>query len=189
MNSEANLNWFEWANAHLEESKTREAKTFTPRALRAIRFAVQEARRLKRNAIGTEHLLLGLVGLDKGVVVEVLKHCGLNPETVRLAVENLVGFGSEENLPARIAYTPRSKHVLETAKRHAKKFGHTYIGTEHLLLGLLEETDGPASRIFKEFKVNMEQLRVGILTELTPVNSPKNEHRRAKDGVFYKFYA
>ena len=153
---------------------------FTPRALQVFGLARKEADRLKHNYIGTEHLLLGLIKLGQSVAVNLLQNLGLNLEAVRLEVEKQSGIGANENLPVFIPYTPRVMKVLGMAKKEAKALGHTYVGTEHLLLGLLQENEGLAARVFKKFNVDLEMTRRKILEEITPIfptgdNEPKKE--------------
>ena len=165
------MNWFESAKEFLAQWKAQETESwgnFTPRAKQVIALAHKEAERLNHNHIGTEHLLLGLIKLGNGVATNVLFGLGLNLETVRLEIESQAGFGSEKNV-GHIPFTPRIKRVLETAKIEADAFGHAYIGTEHLLLGLLNEHEGPAAELFKHFNVEAEKVRKEILKEITPI--------------------
>ena len=141
---------------------------FTPRAQQVLALARKEADRFNHNVIGTEHLLLGLIKLGQGVAVNVLQKMGLDLETVRLAVEKAVGTGPDQKMIGNIPYTPRVKKVLDLAKREAKNLNHTYIGTEHILLGLLREGDGVAARILRELDVDIEQTRQEVLRELDP---------------------
>jgi ATP-dependent Clp protease ATP-binding subunit ClpA len=141
---------------------------FTPRALQVLGLAYREADRLHLNCLGTEHVLFGLIELGKGVAANVLISHGLNPESVRAEVERLAR-GSDEKPLGRIPYTPRAKKVLDLARQEAKTLHHTYIGTEHLLLGLLREPEGPAAEIFKKFRIDMEKARIAILKELDPI--------------------
>jgi ATP-dependent Clp protease ATP-binding subunit ClpC len=168
------MSWFESAKEFLEKWRTREVASrefwinFTPRATQAITFAREEAQRLNHNSIGTEYILLGLIKLGNGVAVNVLKNLGLSFENVRKEVEKQVGVGIGQKMADNIPFTPRTKKVLEMAKEEAKLLNHTYVGTEHLLLGLLSESEGVAARVFKNFNVNTEQMRKEILNELNP---------------------
>jgi ATP-dependent Clp protease ATP-binding subunit ClpA len=137
-------------------------------------LARKESDRLHHNYIGTEHVLLGLIALGKGVAVNVLSGLGLNLENIRTEVEKHTGIGPVENSAARAPYTPRVKKVLDLARREAKNLGHTYIGTEHLLLGLLRDGDNIAAQILRNLSVNLEQTRSGILRELDPNFNSKN---------------
>jgi ATP-dependent Clp protease ATP-binding subunit ClpC len=141
---------------------------FTPRAQQVLALARKEADRFNHNVIGTEHLLLGLITLGQGVAVNVLMKMGLDLETVRMEVEKQVGTGPDQKVMGSIPYTPRVKKVLDLARREAKSLNHTYIGTEHILLGLLREGDGVAARILRSLDVDIEQTRQEILKELDP---------------------
>ena len=141
---------------------------FTPRAQQVLALARKEADRFNHNVIGTEHLLLGLIKLGQGVAVNVLQKMGLDLETVRMEVEKQVGTGPDQKVIGNIPYTPRVKKVLDLARREAKNLNHTYIGTEHILLGLLREGDGVAARILRSLDVDIEQARQEILKELDP---------------------
>src|SRR6202167_1578686 len=141
---------------------------FTPRAQQVLARARKEADRFNHNFVGTEHLLLGLIKLGQGVAVNVLQKLGLDLETVRMEVENLVGTGPDQKMIGNIPYTPRVKKVLALAAKEAKALNHTYVGTEHILLGLLREGDGVAARVLKNLDVDIEQTRQEILKELDP---------------------
>jgi len=141
---------------------------FTPRAQQVLALARKEAERFNHNFVGTEHLLLGLIRLGQGVAVNVLQKLGLDLETVRMEVEKQVGIGPDQKMIGNIPYTPRVKKVLALAAKEAKALNHTYIGTEHILLGLLREGDGVAARVLKNLNVNIEQTRQEILKELDP---------------------
>ena len=141
---------------------------FTPRAQQVISLARKEAERFNHNVLGTEHLLLGLIKLGQGVAVNVLQKLGLDLETVRMEVEKLVGPGSDQKQLGALPFTPRVKKVLALAGKEAKTLSHTYIGTEHILLGLLREGDGIAARVLKNLDVDIELTRQEILKELDP---------------------
>jgi len=141
---------------------------FTPRAQQVIALARKEADRFNHNFVGTEHLLLGLIKLGQGVAVNVLQKLGLDLETVRMEVEKQVGTGPDQKMIGNIPYTPRVKKVLALAAKEAKALNHTYVGTEHILLGLLREGDGVAARVLKNLDVDIEQTRQEILKELDP---------------------
>src|SRR5271165_5419282 len=141
---------------------------FTPRAQQVLALARKEADRLNHNFLGTEHLLLGLIKLGQGVAVNVLQKMGLDLETVRMEVEKQVGTGPDQKMIGNIPYTPRVKKVLALAAKEAKALNHTYVGTEHILLGLLREGDGVAARVLKNLDVDIEQTRQEILKELDP---------------------
>src|ERR1700761_4339252 len=141
---------------------------FTPRAQQVLALARKEADRFNHNFVGTEHLLLGLIKLGQGVAVNVLQKMGLDLETVRMEVEKQVGTGPDQKMIGNIPYTPRVKKVLALAQKEAKTLNHTYVGTEHILLGLLREGDGVAARVLKNLDVDIEQTRQEILKELDP---------------------
>jgi ATP-dependent Clp protease ATP-binding subunit ClpC len=141
---------------------------FTPRAQQVLALARKEADRFNHNFVGTEHLLLGLIKLGQGVAVNVLQKLGLDLETVRMEVEKQVGTGPDQKMIGNIPYTPRVKKVLALAAKEAKNLNHTYVGTEHILLGLLREGDGVAARVLKNLDVDIEQTRQEILKELDP---------------------
>jgi ATP-dependent Clp protease ATP-binding subunit ClpC len=142
---------------------------FTPRAQQVLALARKEADRFHHNYVGTEHLLLGLIKLGQGVAVSVLQKMGLDLETVRGEVEKQVGTGQESKTPASsIPYTPRVKKVLALAGKEAKALNHSYVGTEHILLGLLREGEGVAARVLKSLDIDIERTRNEILRELDP---------------------
>ncbi len=141
---------------------------FTPRAQQVLALARKEADRFNHNFVGTEHLLLGLIKLGQGVAVSVLQKMGLDLETVRLEVEKQVGTGPDQKMLGTVPYTPRVKKVLQLAAKEAKNLHHTYVGTEHILLGLLREGDGVAARVLKNLDIDIEQARQEILKELDP---------------------
>ena len=141
---------------------------FTPRAQQVLALARKEADRFHHNYVGTEHLLLGLIKLGQGVAVSVLQKMGLDLETVRGAVEKQVGVGQETKAQASIPYTPRVKKVLALAGKEAKALNHSYVGTEHILLGLLREGEGVAARVLKSLEIDIERTRNEILRELDP---------------------
>ena len=145
---------------------------FTPRAQQVLQLARKEADRFNHNYVGTEHLLLGLIKLGQGVAVNVLQKMGLDLETVRMEVEKQVGTGPETKMVGNIPYTPRVKKVLALAAKEAKALNHSYVGTEHILLGLLREGDGVAARVLKSLDVDIERTRNEILKELDPNFTP-----------------
>ena len=152
---------------------------FTPRAQQVLALARKEADRFNHNFVGTEHLLLGLIKLGQGVAVNVLQKMGLDLETVRMEVEKQVGTGPDQKMIGNIPYTPRVKKVLALAAKEAKALNHTYVGTEHILLGLLREGDGVAARVLKNLDVDIEQTRQEILKELDPNFAGQGEEAAA----------
>src|SRR6266480_4201325 len=145
---------------------------FTPRAQQVLQLARKEADRFNHNYVGTEHLLLGLIKLGQGVAVNVLQKMGLDLETVRMEVEKQVGLGPETKIVGNVPYTPRVKKVLALAGKEAKALNHSYVGTEHILLGLLREGEGVAARALKSLEIDIERTRNEILKELDPNFTP-----------------
>src|ERR1700742_3271335 len=141
---------------------------FTPRAQQVLALARKEADRLNHNFLGTEHLLLGLIKLGQGVAVNVLQKMGLDLETVRMEGEKQTPSGPDQKMIGNIPYTPRVKKVIALAQKEAKNLNHTYIGTEHLLLGLLREGDGIDAQVLRNLDVDIEEARQRVLKELDP---------------------
>ena len=170
------MNWFDSAQELLSNWKAKDAvakavadkfaKTFTPQARRVLDLAFKEAEQLNNNFIGTEHVLIGLVSSGQSVVVKVLQNLGLNPEAVRKEVENRVSVGPAQTKFGSLPFTPRMKKVLKAARQQAQLLNHTFVGAEHLLLGLFTESEGVAAQVFKHFNLNTEQMRKEILKEL-----------------------
>jgi len=153
---------------------------FTPRAQQVLALARKEADRFNHNYVGTEHLLLGLIKLGQGVAVNVLQKMSLDLETVRMEVEKQVGNGPETKMVGNIPYTPRVKKVLALAGKEANALNHSYVGTEHILLGLLREGEGVAARVLKNLEIDIERTRNEILHELDPNFAPEE----GEDGEF-----
>ncbi len=145
---------------------------FTPRAQQVLQLARKEADRFNHNYVGTEHLLLGLIKLGQGVAVNVLQKMGLDLETVRMEVEKQVGSGPETKIVGNVPYTPRVKKVLALAGKEAKALSHSYVGTEHILLGLLKEGEGVAARVLKNLEIDIERTKNEIQKELDPNFTP-----------------
>ena len=148
---------------------------FTPRAQQVLALARKEADRFNHSYVGTEHLLLGLIKLGQGVAVNVLERMGLELEAVRMEVEKEVGSGPPQKAAGNIPYTPRVKKVLALANKEAKALNHSYVGTEHLLLGLLREGEGVAARVLKRLDVDIQRTRNEILAEIDPNFSPDDQ--------------
>jgi hypothetical protein len=127
-----------------------------------------EAARLNHNYLGTEHLLLGLIRPGEGVAVNVLQKMGIDLETLRMEGEKLVGTCPDREIVGNIPYSPRAKKVLALAGKEAKSLDHSYVGTEHILLGLLGEGEGVAAHVLKNLEVDIERTRNEILKELNP---------------------
>lgn len=143
---------------------------FTNRAKQVIKLAKKEAQRLNHNYLGTEHLLLGLLKLGQGVAVNVLRNLGLDYETVRREVERLVGYGPEIQVYGDPALTGRVKKAFEYANEEAANLGHNYVGTEHLLLGLLRQMDGVAAQLLENLNIDLPEVRKEVLKELETFN-------------------
>ena len=146
---------------------------FSERARRVLTLAQNEAQRFNHNYIGTEHILLGLVGETEGVVARVLKNLGIDLEKVRAAVEFIIGRG-EKPVTGEIGLTPRAKKVIELAVDEARRANHSYIGTEHLLAGLLREGEGVASGVLESLGVTLEKVRTEtqrVLSQNVPTTS------------------
>jgi ATP-dependent Clp protease ATP-binding subunit ClpC len=124
--------------------------------------------------VGTEHLLLGLIKLGQGVAVSVLERMGLDLDSVRREVEKQVGTGPDQKVSGNIPYTPRVKKVLALANKEAKSLNHSYVGTEHILLGLLREGEGVAARVLQSLDVDIQRTRNEILAEIDPNFSPED---------------
>ncbi len=148
---------------------------FTPRAQQVLALARKEADRFNHNYVGTEHILLGLIKLGQGVAVNVLNKLGLDLDTVRMQVEQQVGSGPETKMVGNIPYTPRVKKVLALASKEAKALNHSYVGTEHILLGLLREGEGVAAQVLRNLDINLDKARNEILKELDPNFSSQDE--------------
>src|ERR671935_39122 len=138
---------------------------FTERPMQVVVLAQEEARTLKHNYIGTEHILLGLLREEEGLAARVLESLDITVERVRAQVVRIVGSG-EEVTSGQIPFTPRAKKVLELALREALSLGHNYIGTEHILLGLVRENEGVAARILLDFDADAEKIRNEIIRML-----------------------
>src|SRR5215212_9347534 len=138
---------------------------FTERARKVVVLAQEEARHFNHNYIGTEHLLLGLLREDEGVAARALASLNVTLDEVREQVESIVGYG-EEGTGAQAPFTPRSKKVLELALREALQLGHNYIGTEHILLGLVRESEGVAARVLSNLDVDPDKVRREVVRRL-----------------------
>jgi ATP-dependent Clp protease ATP-binding subunit ClpC len=143
---------------------------FTNRAKQVIKLAKKEAQRLNHNYLGTEHILLGLLKLGQGVAVNVLRNLNIDFEIVRNEVEKLVGYGPEIQVYGDPALTGKVKKVFEYANEEAANLNHNYVGTEHLLLGLLRQTDGVAAQVLENLNVNLKEVRKEVLKELETFN-------------------
>src|ERR1700737_448860 len=163
--------------------RQRTMNNFTPRAQQVLALARKEATPFKQHFVGTEPLLLGLIKLGQGVAVNVLQKMGLDLDTVRMEVEKHVGSHPETKMVGNIPYTPRVKKVLALAGKEAKALNHSYVGTEHILLGLLREGEGVAARVLKSLEVDPARTRNEILKELDPnFTPPESEAEPLQEG-------
>jgi len=138
---------------------------FTEKAIKVIMLAQEEARRLGHNFVGTEQILLGLIGEGTGVAAKVLKSLGVNLKESRIEVEKIIGRGSGF-VAVEIPFTPRAKRVLELSLEEARQLGHNYIGTEHLLLGLIREGEGVAARVLENLNIDLTKVRTQVIRML-----------------------
>ena len=139
---------------------------FTDRARRVVVLAQDEARRLNQNYIGTEHLLLGLIHEGDGIAARALETMGISLEAVRAQVIEIIGEG-EQPTTGHIPFTPRARKVLEFSMREALQLGHNYIGTEHILLGLLREGDGVAAQVLVKLGADLNNVRQTVIELLS----------------------
>ena len=152
---------------------------FTEKAIKVIMLAQEEARRLGHNFVGTEQILLGLIGEGTGVAAKVLKSLGVNLKDSRIEVEKIIGRGSGF-VAVEIPFTPRAKRVLELSLEEARQLGHNYIGTEHLLLGLIREGEGVAARVLENLSIDLSKVRtqvIRMLGETAEVGSGANSNK------------
>nr|QUE29260.1 ClpC [Erythrotrichia welwitschii] len=138
---------------------------FTEKAIKVIMLAQEEARRLGHNFVGTEQILLGLIGEGTGIAAQVLKSMNVNLKDARIEVEKIIGRGSGF-VAVEIPFTPRAKRVLELSLEEARQLGHNYIGTEHLLMGLVREGEGVAARVLENLGVNVSSIRAEVIQML-----------------------
>ena len=162
---------------------------FTEKAIKVIMLAQEEARRLGHNFVGTEQILLGLIGEGTGVAAKVLKSMGVNLKDARIEVEKIIGRGSGF-VAVEIPFTPRAKRVLELSLEEARQLGHNYIGTEHLLLGLIREGEGVAARVLENLGVDLGKVRtqvIRMLGETAEVASGSGAQGRTKTPTLDEF--
>jgi ATP-dependent Clp protease ATP-binding subunit ClpC len=153
---------------------------FTERAQKVLALAQEEAVRLGHSNIGTEHILLGLVREGEGIAAKALIGLGLGLEKIQNEVESLIGRGQGQ--PTNIAYTPRAKKVIELSMDEARKLGHTYVGTEHILLGLIREGEGVAARVLNNLGVSLNKARQQVL-QLLGSNEAVSSHQGGGTGA------
>ncbi|MEO1620348.1 MAG: ATP-dependent Clp protease ATP-binding subunit, partial [Cyanobacteria bacterium J06632_3] len=162
---------------------------FTEKAIKVIMLAQEEARRLGHNFVGTEQILLGLIGEGTGVAAKVLKSMGVNLKDARIEVEKIIGRGSGF-VAVEIPFTPRAKRVLELSLEEARQLGHNYIGTEHLLLGLIREGEGVAARVLENLGVDLSKVRtqvIRMLGETAEVSGGSSSQGRTKTPTLDEF--
>ncbi len=158
---------------------------FTERAQRVILIAQEEAKRLNHDYVGTEHILLGLIALGEGVASQVLASLGIDLRKVRAEIEKIVGLGDNMMLLGEIPFTPRAKKVLEYAVEEAQHMSHSYIGTEHILMGLIREEEGVAARVLENLGLKLETVReevLSILGEMEQKESQKESPQSRQAG-------
>nr|YP_010619935.1 Clp protease ATP binding subunit [Symphyocladia marchantioides]WAX03948.1 Clp protease ATP binding subunit [Symphyocladia marchantioides] len=164
---------------------------FTEKAIKVIMLAQEEARRLGHNFVGTEQILLGLIGEGTGIAAQVLKSMNVNLKDARIEVEKIIGRGSGF-VAVEIPFTPRAKRVLELSLEEARQLGHNYIGTEHLLMGLVREGEGVAARVLENLAVNVASVRTEVIQMLgdnadVNTNSGNNMQARSKTPTLEEF--
>src|SRR5499426_4752636 len=157
---------------------------FTDRAKKVMNLARQEAQRFNHEYLGTEHILLGLVQEGSGVAANVLKNMGIDLNKIRTEVEKIVKTGPSMVTMGQLPFTPRAKKVLELSMEEASQLGHNYIGTEHLLLGLIREHDGIAAQVLMNLNIKLEDVRQEVLEFLgAEEQSEGGEEREESAGT------
>ena len=154
---------------------------FTDRARRVVVLAQEEARMLNHNYIGTEHILLGLIHEGEGVAAKALESLNISLEAVRQQVEEIIGQGQAAPT-GHIPFTPRAKKVLELSLREALQLGHNYIGTEHILLGLIREGEGVAAQVLQKLGADLNRVRQTVIQLLSGYTGGKGEHDARRQG-------
>jgi len=157
-------------------------KRFTDRARRVVVLAQDEARRLDHNYVGTEHILLGLIREGEGVAAKALESLGISLDAVRQQVEEIIGQGQQAP-SGHIPFTPRAKKVLELSLRESQLLGHNYIGTEHILLGLIREGDGVAPQVLVKLGADLNRVRQQViqLLQAYPAEEPESARSAARE--------
>jgi ATP-dependent Clp protease ATP-binding subunit ClpC len=153
----------------------------TDRARRVIVLAQEEARKLLHNYIGTEHILLGLIHEGEGVAAVALADLKVNLEEIRKEVEGIIGLGQQAP-SGHIPFTPRAKKIIELALREALQLGHNYIGTEHILLGIIREGEGVAAQVLVKSGLDLNRVRQAVLKRLADALEESVKKRRAEEG-------
>ncbi|HHV43628.1 MAG TPA: ATP-dependent Clp protease ATP-binding subunit [Firmicutes bacterium] len=165
---------------------------FTERAQRTIIFSQEEARRLGHNVVGTEHILLGLIKEGDGVAAKALQSLGIRLDQVQEEVERIVGRGDAKLTGPALGFTPRAKRVLELSLEEARRLGHTYVGTEHILLGLIREGEGVAAQVLRNLGADVEKIRYQVVELLngggtTSKKPGRQSKREAKTPTLDQF--
>ncbi|MCW2523238.1 MAG: ATP-dependent Clp protease ATP-binding subunit, partial [Frankiales bacterium] len=155
---------------------------FTDRARRVVVLAQEEARMLNHNYIGTEHILLGLIHEGEGVAAKAMESLGISLEAVRQQVEEIIGQGQQAP-SGHIPFTPRAKKVLELSLREALQLGHNYIGTEHILLGLIREGEGVAAQVLVKLGADLTRVRQQVIQLLNGYQSKEPAGGNAPEGT------
>jgi ATP-dependent Clp protease ATP-binding subunit ClpC len=145
---------------------------FTEKAQKVLVLAQEEAKRFHHSFVGTEHILLGLVREGEGIAAKVLLALGVEPDNVRSEIEKLIGKGDQRSVPQGVNYTPRAKKVIELAIEEGQSLGHNYVGTEHLLLGLIREGEGIAAQVLTNLGVDLVRARKSVLALLGGEDEP-----------------
>ena len=161
---------------------------FTDRARRVVVLAQEEARMLNHNYIGTEHILLGLIHEGEGVAAKALESLGISLDAVRQQVEEIIGQGQQAP-SGHIPFTPRAKKVLELSLREALQLGHNYIGTEHILLGLIREGEGVAAQVLVKLGADLNRVRQQVIQLLNGYQSKEpagTASESAPSGVWWR---
>jgi ATP-dependent Clp protease ATP-binding subunit ClpC len=159
---------------------------FTDRSRKILQLANQEAQRLRHEYIGTEHILLGLVNEGSGVAAQVLQNVDVDLRKIRLEVEKLVPCGPKMVTMGKLSYTPRAKKVIEYAITAARELDHDYVGSEHILLGLLLEHDGVAAHVLANLGINVDNTTTEILNLLGPDSDAVSHEVKIQDTVRHR---
>ena len=147
---------------------------FTPRAGQVIVNAKKEAGRYNHHYVGTEHILLGLIDLNEGIALNVLHRLGADPNAIRGEVESMVGFGPDTKIVGEAPFTPKANAVVKFAIQEAQEMNHSYVGTEHILLGILREGEGVASKVLNSLGVSYDEAKKLVMDELNALNVPES---------------
>ena len=155
---------------------------FTPRAGQVIINAKKEAGRYNHHYVGTEHILLGLIDLNEGIALNVLHRLGADPNAIRGEVESQVGFGPDTKIVGEAPFTPKANAVVKFAIHEAQEMNHSYVGTEHILLGILREGEGVASRVLDSLGVSYDEAKKLVIDELNALNVPESHISESSSG-------